>query len=184
MGVAYCVGRPRIAAQRMLRTTFWCGLLIQMQLFSQDDDDDDGEEEGEEAGLPKRGGSKKARRSNTAGDEEAAEEDNEDNEDNEAYPAGWPHPAEDRFMKLSEMERFLLDAEAKAAQGGDEGSDSEGEEDEDEDDEGGEMSGLSLAWGFACLHLSGFLLWDSRLSGARGRWISIPEILDPEPWHL
>ena len=163
----------------MLQTS-WCGRLIQMQLFSQDDDDD-GEEEGAEEGLPKQGGGKKARRSNTADDEEAAED-----EEDEAYPAGWPHPAEDRFMKLSEMERFLLDAEAKAAQGGDEGSDSEGEEDEDEDedDEGGEMSGLSLAWGFACLHLSGFLLWDSRLSGARGRWISIPEILDPEPWHL
>lgn len=87
------------------------------------------------------------------------DEEEEGEEEDEAYPAGWPHPAEDRFMKLSEMERFLLDAEAKAANGGDGGSDSEGDDDdmdgegEDEDDEGGEVSVKPAARVAACSSL-------------------------------
>lgn len=47
------------------------------------------------------------------------------------------HPVEDRFMRLSEMEAFLQEAEEKAA-GGDEEEEEEGEEDEeDEGDEDG-----------------------------------------------
>jgi hypothetical protein len=38
---------------------------------------------------------------------------NSQSNDEDGFPCDWPHPVEDRFMKLSEMERFLEDAEAK-----------------------------------------------------------------------
>ena len=92
----------------------------------EEDEDDDGDDKA--IRRPSTGGKGKARRG-------ASAMANDGDEDDEAYPAGWPHPVEDKFMKLSEMEKFLLDAEAKAAAGGDE-EDEEMDEDEDEDEDG------------------------------------------------
>ena len=68
----------------------------------------------------------------------------EDDDEDKAYPAGWPrktrNPIEDRFLRMSEMVNFMLDAEAKDANRGeeeDEDEDEDGEEDNDEEDDGG-----------------------------------------------
>lgn len=51
------------------------------------------------------------------------------------------HPVEDRFMRLSEMEAFLQEAEEKAAGGDEEEEEEEAEEGEEDEDEGGDEDG-------------------------------------------
>ncbi|KAG1671302.1 hypothetical protein FOA52_010874 [Chlamydomonas sp. UWO 241] len=97
--------------------------------------EDSEEEEEEEAPAARRaaaGGSAKAGKRSTG----KAPRSSSGGDD-----AGQARAGEDRFMKLDEMERFLEDAEARAADGGGGGFDLEGDEDEDEDGDGSDGGG-------------------------------------------
>ncbi|GAX81662.1 hypothetical protein CEUSTIGMA_g9090.t1 [Chlamydomonas eustigma] len=105
----------------------------------EDNDLDFDEDEGQEP-VQNSGGRRKADRSRKAGGLKGR------SNDEDGFPSDWPHPVEDRFMKLSEMERFLEDAEAKQAhREGGEGAEEEEQDylngeyegDEGEEDEGG-----------------------------------------------